>query len=82
VVEWSRALDIRLSDWCCSVSMVWVQIPSREEKYALLYQKTFYGNVFRKLGEIEYFAKRRPRLQINMLAHSSFIHSSHYCFRL
>ena len=22
VVEWSRALDIRLSDWCCSVSMV------------------------------------------------------------
>jgi hypothetical protein len=31
VVEWSRALDIRLSDWCCSVSMVWVQIPSREE---------------------------------------------------
>jgi hypothetical protein len=31
VIEWSRALDIRLSDWCCSVSMVWVQIPSREE---------------------------------------------------
>ena len=22
VVEWSRALDIKLSDWCCSVSMV------------------------------------------------------------
>ena len=22
VIEWSRALDIRLSDWCCSVSMV------------------------------------------------------------
>jgi hypothetical protein len=22
VAEWSRALDIRLSDWCCSVSMV------------------------------------------------------------
>jgi hypothetical protein len=20
MVEWSRALDIRLSDWCCSVS--------------------------------------------------------------
>ena len=20
VVEWSRALDLRLSDWCCSVS--------------------------------------------------------------
>ena len=32
VVEWSRALDVRLSEWCCSVSMVWVQIPSREEK--------------------------------------------------
>jgi hypothetical protein len=26
VLEWSRALDIRLSDWCCSVSIVWVQI--------------------------------------------------------
>ena len=22
VVEWYRALDIRLSDWCCSVSIV------------------------------------------------------------
>ena len=32
VVEWSRALDVRLSEWCCSVSMVWVQIPSRENK--------------------------------------------------
>jgi hypothetical protein len=32
VVEWSRALDIMLSDWCCSVSMVWAQIPSREEQ--------------------------------------------------
>ena len=32
VVEWSRALDVRLSQWCCSVSMVWVQIPSREEQ--------------------------------------------------
>jgi hypothetical protein len=32
VVEWSRALDVRLSDWCCSVSMVWVQIPSTEEQ--------------------------------------------------
>ena len=31
VDEWSGTLDIRLSDWCCSVSMVWVQIPSREE---------------------------------------------------
>jgi hypothetical protein len=24
VVEWSRALDVRLSEWCCSVLMVWV----------------------------------------------------------
>jgi hypothetical protein len=32
VVEWSRALDVRLSEWCCSVSMVWVQISSRENK--------------------------------------------------
>jgi hypothetical protein len=27
MAEWYRALDIRLSDWCCSASMVWVQIP-------------------------------------------------------
>jgi hypothetical protein len=32
VVELSRALDIRLSDWCCSVSMVWVPIPKEEKK--------------------------------------------------
>ena len=32
VVEWSRALDVRLSEWCCSVSMVWVQILSRKNK--------------------------------------------------
>jgi hypothetical protein len=32
IVEWSRALDVRLSEWCCSVTMVWVQIPSREEQ--------------------------------------------------
>jgi hypothetical protein len=32
VVEWSMALDVRLSEWCCSVSMVWVQMPSREEQ--------------------------------------------------
>jgi hypothetical protein len=39
VVEWSRALDISLSDWCCSVSMVWAQIPSREEQH-LIAQKS------------------------------------------
>ena len=27
VVEWSKALDIRLSDWCCSISKVCVRIP-------------------------------------------------------
>jgi hypothetical protein len=32
VVEWSRALVIRLIDWCCSVLMVGVQILSREEQ--------------------------------------------------
>jgi hypothetical protein len=32
VVEWSRMLDVRLSEWFYSVSMVWVQIPSREEQ--------------------------------------------------
>jgi hypothetical protein len=32
VVEWSTALDILLSDWYCGVSMVWAQIPSREEE--------------------------------------------------
>ena len=32
VVEWSRALEVRLSEWCCSVSMVWVQTSSREEQ--------------------------------------------------
>jgi len=28
VVEWSRTLDVRLSEWCCSVSMAW----AREEQ--------------------------------------------------
>jgi hypothetical protein len=32
VAEGSRVLNKRLSDWCCSASMVWVQIPSREEQ--------------------------------------------------
>ena len=31
MIEWSRALDVRLSDWCCSVSMVWVPFtPGRD----------------------------------------------------
>jgi hypothetical protein len=32
VVEWSTAFGISLNHWCCSVSMVWAQIPSREEQ--------------------------------------------------
>ena len=39
MAQWSRVLDIRLSDWRCSVSMVCVQIPSRDNKY-LLAQKS------------------------------------------
>jgi len=27
VAEWSKALEIRLSDWCCSVSKMCVRIP-------------------------------------------------------
>ena len=52
VVEWSRALDVRLSEWCCSVTMVWVQIPSREEqkfdssKNLIL---TLFGLIFRRI---------------------------------
>jgi hypothetical protein len=52
VVEWSRALDVRLSEWCCSVSMEWVQIPSREEqkfdssKNLIL---TLFGLIFRRI---------------------------------
>jgi hypothetical protein len=38
VVEWSRALDIRLSNWCCSVSMVWSQNMSREEQNLIAQQ--------------------------------------------
>jgi hypothetical protein len=51
VVEWSRALDVRLSEWCCSVSMVWVQIPSRENKKlkALKLILTLFGLIFRRI---------------------------------
>jgi hypothetical protein len=45
VVEWSRALDIRLSDWCCSVSMLWAQIPSRKEQN-LTPQESNYNTVW------------------------------------
>ena len=52
VVEWSRALDVRLNEWYCSVSMVWVQILSREEqkfdssKNLIL---TLFGLIFRRI---------------------------------
>ena len=32
VVGWSRALDIRLRDWCCNLTMVSAQIPSKKEQ--------------------------------------------------
>ena len=45
VAEWSRALDIRLRDWCCSVSMVWAQIPSWK-KQNLTAQESNYNTVW------------------------------------
>jgi hypothetical protein len=39
VVKWSTTIDIRLSDWCCSVSMVWAQI-SRGKNTNLTAQKS------------------------------------------
>ena len=44
VAGWSRALDIRLSDWCCSASMVWVQFPSRDDLIL-----TLFGLIFRRI---------------------------------
>ena len=49
VVEWSRALDIRISNWCCSVSMVWVQIPSREKQKFVSSILTLFGLIFRRI---------------------------------
>jgi hypothetical protein len=51
VVEWSRVLDISLSDWCYSVSMVWVQIPSREEQKFISSDiiLTLFGLIFRRI---------------------------------
>ena len=45
---WSRALD----EWCCSVSMVWVQIPSREEQNIWQLKNlilTLFGLIFRRI---------------------------------
>ena len=48
MAEWSRELDIRLSGWCCSVSMEWVQILSRENKN--LSAQRFNPNPFSSVG--------------------------------
>jgi hypothetical protein len=67
VVEWSRALDVRLSEWCCSVSMVWVQILSREEqkfdgsKNLIL---TLFGLIFRRIYIYIYKDHRGSSLNI------------------
>ena len=49
VAEWSRALDIRLSDWCCSVSMVWFKFRWRKAKICQLKNQilTLLGKNFR-----------------------------------
>ena len=43
--NWSRAWDIILRDCCCSVSMVWVLIPSRGTKNCHTAQKTNFNTV-------------------------------------
>jgi hypothetical protein len=66
VVEWSRALDIRLSDWCCSVSMVWAQYPSREE-HNLTAQKSNCNTVcliFRRIYTIWYLPSIKSIFEI------------------
>ena len=47
VVEWYRALDVRLSEWCCSVSMVWVQILSRENRLLIDFFLCVYDRVYK-----------------------------------
>ena len=53
VVEWSRALDVRLSEWCCSVSMVWVQIRRGKNKNLTALKSnlilTLFGLIFRRI---------------------------------
>jgi hypothetical protein len=53
VVEWSRAIDIRLSDYFCSASMMWDQITSREEQYWTAQKSTSNtGLIFRRISDI------------------------------
>ena len=52
VVEWSRVLDTRLSYWCCSISMVWVQIPLGMNKNVTAQKNimlTLFGLIFRRI---------------------------------
>jgi hypothetical protein len=60
-VEWSRALDVRLSGWCCSVSMVWVQIPSREEQklFGLIFRRIYYMLFSYQTGYIMWHSRFR-----------------------
>jgi hypothetical protein len=43
VVEWSGALDVRLSEWCCSVSMVWVLFKYIQQHTLQVLQRTAIG---------------------------------------
>ena len=51
LIEWSRALNIRLSDCCCSVSMVWDQISSTKNNIWHLKNLilTLFGLIFRRI---------------------------------
>ena len=68
VVEWSKVLDIRLIDWCCSVSMVWVYNPV-EGRTKICQLKdlilTLFGLIFRRILYI-YIKKSN---EIRMLVH-------------
>jgi hypothetical protein len=51
VVEWSRALDIRLSDWCCSVSIMSSNPVEGRTKHWQLKNLilTLFGLIFRRI---------------------------------
>jgi hypothetical protein len=62
VTEWSRALDTMPSDWCCSVSMMWDKIPSREEQNLTAYRSNSntVGLIFRRTIYIYIRLKIKP----------------------
>ena len=71
VIEWSRALEIRLSDWCCSVPKGMSSNPV--EGRTKIWQLedlilTLFGLIFRRI-EIDYvryiFAARKPQCKIH-----------------